>query len=138
MAYEVFVRKMRRIGTPAVAFQQSGRMSLNAAATKILKDQAAEMVVLLWDPMTRKVAIRPVFKKDERSYKLNKSGKGNGSGFSAVTFFEHIGFDHTKETKSFTAEWNNDQQMFEISLEQADVTEAKPLLALGAGKRHGR
>lgn len=137
MAYEVFVRTLRRIGTPSVSFGTSGRINLNAAATKILKDLDVEMVALLWDPVTRKIGIRPVFKKDQKSYKLNRSGKGNGAGFSAVTFFEHIGYDHTKETKSFAAEWNNDTQMFEISLEEG-MADKKPLLALEPARRQSR
>jgi hypothetical protein len=135
MAYEVFVRTARRTGTPAVAFMESGRMSLNAAATKILTDQAVEYVVLLWDAGTKRVAIRPIAKKDPRAYKLNRSGKGHGSGFSAVTFFEHIGFDHKKGTKSFPVDWNNEQGMFELTMTD-DQADAKPLLqALGSKRR---
>lgn len=137
MPYEVFVRRMRRTGTPAVAFMQSGRISLNAAATKVLTDQAVEFVVLLWDGSTKKVAIRPIAKKDPRAYKLNKSGKGLGAGFSAVTFFEHIGFDHKKGTKSFPAEWNNEQGIFEISVAD-DVSDSRPLLAIGGGGKRQR
>lgn len=138
MGYEVFTRQARRTGTPAVAFTQHGRMALNSAATKALNDLAVEFVVLLWDADARKVAIRPVTKKDPRSYKLNRSGKGEGSGFSAVTFFDHIGFDYKNGTKSFPAEWNADQGILEVSIADA-VPEARPLLALGgSGKRSGR
>jgi hypothetical protein len=137
MPYEVFTRKLRRTGTPAVAFMATGRLSLNAAATKVLIDQAVEAVLLLWDASTKRVAIKPVNKKDPRAYKLNKSGKGNGAGFSAVTFFEHIGFDFEKGTKSFPAEWNNEQGMYEVTPSE-DVQEIKPLLAVGTGRKHGR
>jgi hypothetical protein len=138
MAYEVFVRKARRTGTPSASFQTSGRIALNAAATKILTDLAVEMVLLLWDPVAKKVGIRPAFKKDQKSYKLSRTGKGNGAGFSAVTFFEHIGFDHTKETKSFPAEWNSETQMFEINMAEERGETSAPLLALDGGIGTGR
>jgi hypothetical protein len=141
MAYEVFSRNsIQRQGAPAVSFMQIGRISFNKAAAKIFQDQGAEHVVLLWDSAANKVAIRPISKTDPRAYKLNRTGregKGSSVGFSAVTFFDHIGFDYKNGTRSFPVEWNAEQGMLEIKL--VDEAEIKtPLLATigGGGKRH--
>lgn len=140
MAWEVFNRKVNRVGTPAVAFMQSGRISLNKAAAKRLDDMAVDQVVLLWDPVAGKVGIRPMAKKDARAYPLNRSGKGGGAGFSGVLFFNHIGFNYKAGTKSFDAVWNDDQGMFELDVNDALAGRQMqtPLLTLGVGGRKGQ
>lgn len=140
MPFEVFSRKgVRRVGTPTVSFMRSGRVALNRAAAKIFEEQAVEYVVLLWDSAASKVGIRPITKKDPRAYRLNRSGKGGGAGFSAVTFFEHIGFDHKKETRAFPAQWNAELGIFEFSIaDEATAGRQTPLLAMGAAGRQSR
>jgi len=141
MAYEIFARRLRRIGSPTVCFAKAGRITFNKAAVKILQEQAVEFVLALWDPGAQKVGIRPITKKDPRAYTLRYNPAGTGAQFSAVTFMEHIGIDYQKETKTFPAEWNAEQGLFEINIgEKATEEEKQPtLLAVsGLGKRQTR
>ena len=79
MAWEIFSRKVRRSGTPAVTFNKLGRISLNKTATAILERDAVEFVLLLWDPIKRQVGIRPITKKDQRAYRLSLRKEGQWS-----------------------------------------------------------
>jgi hypothetical protein len=115
MGYEIFTRKISRVGTPAVSLNTLGRMGLNKAATRVLEREAVEYVLLLWDRENHRIAIRPIKKKDGRAYHLSYGKKGNGSGFSAKTFFDYIGYDYS-ETRSLPAEWNEGEGIFELEV----------------------
>jgi hypothetical protein len=111
MSFEIFTRKVNRSGTPAVTLTTMGRMALNKAASATFEKNATEYVLLMWDKDARKVAIRPITKKDPRAYRLSYAGKGNGAGYSCVTFLNHINYDFSK-TRNFPVEWNNEEDMF--------------------------
>src|SRR5712691_7182022 len=108
MAFEVFSRKVRRLASPQVTLTTLGRIALNKAATAILEKQAVENVVLLWDLETKRFAIRPISKKDSRAYLVHYGKNGNGAGFSAVTFLDHIGYNYRDGSNAFPAEWNEE------------------------------
>jgi len=136
MAFEVFSRKVRRLASPQVTFTTLGRIALNKAATAVLDKLVVENVVLLWDADTKRIGIRPISKKDSRAYRVHYGKNGNGAGFSAVTFLDHIGYNYKEGSNSFPAEWNDGEGMFLISL--ADVTlgqEQLPLTALDGGRK---
>lgn len=133
MAFEIYSRKHTRVGTPQVSFMAQGRIAFNKAATQLLQEQAVENVLLLWDAPARRVGIRPIAKKDPRSYKINIGKRDNAAGFSAVTFLQHIGVGGEHGTQAFPISWNAEQGIFEISLADAVNKESKaPLLALSA------
>jgi precorrin-6B methylase 1 len=134
MAYEIFSRKFKRIGSPQLSLMRTGRIAFNKAATAMLTEQAVENVLLLWDKPGNKIAIRPITKKDPRAYKVHISKRDNGAGFSAVTFMEHIGFDYEKGTKSFPMTWNAEQGIFEVSMAEEDTAQKQPLLAISGGR----
>lgn len=115
MAYEVFARKVVRTGTPAISINSLGRIGINQSATEILRKNAVEYVLLLWDKDELKIGIQQGLKTDKRAYCLAFSKKGSGASFSAKTFFTHIKYDFS-ETRSFTAEWNPKEKMLEIEL----------------------
>ncbi len=117
MAYEIFTRKVTRTGNPALAFNTFGRIGLNQAATRLFQKDAIEFVLLLWDTEERKLAIRPITKKDTRAYRIAYSKKGNGSGFSAKTFFDYIGLDYSS-TFSVLAQWNEEEGLLEADVPQ--------------------
>ena len=136
MAYEVFHRRVRRVGAPSITLNRAGRVSFNKAASERMRKLAVESVALLWDANARKFAIRPMAKKDPRAYQLHFGNRDNGAGFSAVTFMEHIGFDYKAGSRQFPAEWNEEQGMFEVSLADADEADEAPLLqAVGSPVR---
>jgi hypothetical protein len=131
MTWEIFTRKTPRRGTPSITFNKLGRIALNKTATVKFENDAVEYVLLLWDPSKRQVGIRPITKKDARSYRLAYGKKGNGAGFSAKTFMDHIGFDYT-ESRSVGVKWDEGESMYvaEIPLEYFEKG-AQPLLTIG-------
>ena len=136
MAFEVFSRKVRRLASPQVTLTTLGRIALNKAASAVLEKQVVENVVLLWDIENKRFAIKPISKKDSRAYRVHYGKNGNGAGFSAVTFLDHIGYNYQDSSGSFPADWNEDEGMFVISL--ADVVlgqEQLPLTALEGGRK---
>ena len=79
---------------------------------------------MLWDPTRRHVGIRPVTKKDQRAYRLAYGKKGNGAGFSAKTFMDHIGYDYS-ESRSTPVRWDEGESMF-IAEVPMEYLRAKP------------
>jgi|ERR1051325_880560 hypothetical protein len=124
MAYEIFTRKVTRSGAPTIAFNTLGRISLNQSATRQFLKEAVEWVLLLWDRQARKVALRPITKKDARAYRVSYYKKSNGCGFSAKTFFDHIGIDYSA---SFTvaAEWNEEEGILEATLPEEKLKDER-------------
>jgi hypothetical protein len=114
MSFEIFTRNVVKTGTPSVSITTMGRMALNKAAAKAFEKSATEYVLLMWDIVARKVAIRPIGKKDQRAYKLSGAGS-TGVGFSCVTFLNHIGYDWSK-TRPFQLEWDEQDGMFVFSV----------------------
>jgi hypothetical protein len=115
LPYEIFEKKAIRVGSPAVTFSSKDRMAMNTFAAKIFHKSAVEYVLLLWDREHRKVAIKPLSKKDPRAYRLTYGLKANGASFSARSFMNHIGWD-SKEKFTAPAVWNEDQSILEFEL----------------------
>ena len=136
MPYEIFTRKVRKLGTPAVTVTKLGRMALNKAATAPFEKSAVENILLMWDGERKQFAIRPITKKDTRSYKLSYGARGNGAGFSAVTFFDYIGLDYS-ESRTMAAEWNEQEGMFEVKVpDEYFVQKRQQVMPLDVGKKH--
>ena len=136
MGYEVFSRKTSRAGTPMLTISKLGRISFNKHATNRLSKDVVEFVILLWDKEARRIAIRPISKKEPRAYRVTYGIKGNGAGFSAKTFFDFIEYDYT-ESRSFPVEWNDQENMYEtkISAEHfKSVAQRKLMLHESVGK----
>lgn len=115
MAYEIFSRKTSRMGTPMVTITKLGRISLNKTATVRFEKDAVEFVLLMWDKESRKIAIRPISKKEQRAYRVTYGAKGNGAGFSAKTFLDFIELDFT-ESRNMPIEWNDTDNMYEVTV----------------------
>jgi len=115
MGYEIFTRKTQYRGSPGISLTRKGILAFNKGASTILQKEAVENVLLLWDKEKRMIGIRPIGKKDPRSYMVHMNKRGDGAGFSAATFLKHIEYK-TSETRSFLAQWNELQQMFEIEV----------------------
>jgi hypothetical protein len=123
MAYEIFTRKVTRMGSPAIAIGRYGRLNINKAFTELLRHKAIERVLLMWDAESRKIGIRQISKKDSRAYELSFDQKNRGSNVSAKTFLDWIGYDYS-QTRSFNVEWNDKEDIFEIALPPDVFTDA--------------
>jgi len=115
MGWEIFSRKMVTTSDPTVTLMHSGRMSLNKSATQRLEEKAIERVLLLWDAETHQVGIKPITKKDTRSYKVSYSGRGNSAGLSTVMFYKFINYNWDK-TYNYPVTWNDDQGMYVFTI----------------------
>lgn len=121
MSYEIFEKTIRRDTEPRVTISVLGRLQFNATASRLLYKHAVETVLLLWDKDHRKMAMKTISKKDDRSYQLRYAKKGKGAGFAAKTFLEWCGYDYS-QTKSYPCEWNEVESMFEIPIPSSEAS----------------
>jgi hypothetical protein len=106
MPYEVFERKISRMGTPAMSFSKIGTMAFNQFAARILQKASVEFLLILWDSEERKLAIKTTKdSKDSRAYHLHYNDKGNGASFSCKTFLDFAGINYM-ERKTIPVELN--------------------------------
>ena len=111
MAFEIFSRKSRRIGTPAVAITKIGTFAFNKSAADILQKEAIEYLLLMWDPETNSIGMKSTSnKKDPRAYRMRYMGT-NGATFSAKTFFDHYGIDYS-DRNVIPIELSTDKEVF--------------------------
>ena len=146
MPWEVFAKEFKSKSTnPMLSISPLGRCTLNRAAAMMLDKEAVQTVLLLWDKEALKFAIRPIAKKDPRSFNIRYSrqkdgGKApTGAAFSGVMFLKHIGYNFS-ETKSYPVTKNENEDIFEVTLpkERFEGEQQQPLVAVEGGKKHGK
>jgi len=110
-------RKNRVKGVPSVRFTPTGKFAFNMAATAQFENEAIGAVLLMWDAGNKLVGVRPIsaVKKDKRAYNIRIEKKGNGSGFSAITFFKHIGYD-SSHSRTLPIKWDDSEGIFIIEV----------------------
>ena len=65
----VFTRKVIWGGVPSVTFvKNNGRFAFNKAAIAIFVQHAIEYVILMWDADKKLIGVKPMTKKDARTY----------------------------------------------------------------------
>ena len=74
-------------------------------------------MLLLWDKESCRVAIRPITKKDTRSFNVRYTNKDKAitGAFSGILFLRHIQYDFS-ETKTYPICWNAGEAIFEVDL----------------------
>ena len=117
MPYEIFERKTTRVVEPAVTFAPQGRLSFNATVCRLFNQIAVENALLLLDREQRKVAVRPIVKKDARSYKVTYSKHKTGCNLSGKAFLDWAKIDYSK-IRTYPANWNENEGLLEIALPQ--------------------
>jgi hypothetical protein len=120
MPYEIFERQTPRTGTPMLSFSKIGGISFNQPASRLLQKEAYDYVLLLWDASAKKLALKATAnKKDPRSYLIRYNTKGNGAGFSAKTFLDHVGIDYSRR-KALPVEIHPNREFFiEVAIPDA-------------------
>lgn len=111
MSFQIFSRKSPRRGTDTVSITKGGIFRFNKTISEKFSEKKIENVLILWDRDKRLVGIRPITQNDKRAYRVNRSTRGDGCGFSAVTFVKHIGYDYTK-TRAMDIRWDEEEGMF--------------------------
>lgn len=140
MSFEVFTREFVRTTEPKITITNLGRFSINNSASALIKKgSGAKHVLLLWDKSTCKVGVQPVKEGDYRAYPLKAYGPHgkSGTGFSAVTFVNHINYDWSV-TRSFSAKWIDNMLVFTIPMEYTTGKPAAQDAPLGDLRRKDR
>jgi hypothetical protein len=121
MAYELFNPKASRLGSPALTIKTDGRITLNAPAGDIFKRAGAKFVQILWDAKAFRVALRPLSKSGQSSYKLTVNSSKRGAAVSGLSFLRYVGWNFSK-SMTFPAEWNEKEKVLEASLSRDNLT----------------
>jgi hypothetical protein len=117
MAYEVFTRKVSRMGNPTLSFSNIGTFNFNQTAARTLQKETVEHVLLLWDSTVNKLAIKTTSnKKDPRAYRIRYNDKGNGATFSAKTFLDYVGIDYSERKRIPVEITPNSEYVIEIKV----------------------
>src|SRR5664279_519796 len=112
MLYEIFTKKTPRMGNPIMSFSKIGQISFNQTAARILQKAAIENMLLMWDSVEGKLALKSTSnKKDLRAYRIRYNEKGNGASFSAKTFLDYVGIDYS-DRRPIPIDINPDSEMF--------------------------
>jgi len=114
VSFELFERKRTHGGPPAVSISKLGMFVINSAAIEKYFSKR-KYVHVYWDKETGKVGLKPLMKKEDKSYNMHYSPKGNVGSMSATAFLKHIGYKF-KETKSFPATWNEKEGLIEFAI----------------------
>jgi len=130
MAFEVYERERTRTMAPRVTINSYGRFSISNSASELMRKNQEGFVLLLWDKSTNTVGIRPIQKPERRAYPLKTYGpKGRGgTGFSAVTFLNHINYDWS-DTHSYDVEWRSSENMLTLTI-PPDRLKGRPATAV--------
>ncbi|MBZ5580955.1 MAG: hypothetical protein LAQ30_01895 [Acidobacteriia bacterium] len=125
MPYEIFARTTARKGAPpTINIAANGRLGLNKAAAELLHKEAIGFALLLWDADARKIAVRPIKKKDPRAFTVTFSKGRMSAGISAKSFCDYIGVDYS-QTRGYQAKWNDNESALEIDLGRAEFANGR-------------
>jgi hypothetical protein len=142
MAYEIYVKEYTsKSSAPTLTISQKlGRCTLNRAAAALFQKEAVENVLLMWDKEASKFGIRPIVKKDARSFTIRYAEKDKtviGAAFSGVMFLRHIGYD-LSTTGTYPIKWSSEESIFEVELPKERFVAQQPLMAVEGGKKHAK
>lgn len=116
MPYEIFGKRITRNNPASITIGTTGRLGLSKAAAELLSREAFDHVLLMWDADRKRVAIRPIRKKDSRAYRVNFSASKAGAGIAAKAFCDYIGYDYSAGSRRYPATWNETESAIEIDL----------------------
>jgi hypothetical protein len=114
MAYEKFERTSVRVETPTLSLTQEGRITVNAAACRLLRGAGVKAVVLLWDELTHRIALKAASKGDRDAFAVSMTEDRSGS-LRAKSFFTYIGWN-APSRQTIPATWNESEKMLEAML----------------------
>lgn len=115
MAYELYKRTSVRVDSPTIALIPDGRIAVNAAASRILINAGVKAVVLLWDTVNRKIALKAASRSDGDSYAVSFSPDHHAGTLRAKSFLAHVGW-RVPSRVTLPAEWNEKEKMLEVSV----------------------
>ncbi len=124
MAYEAFERSSVRVEDPMLSVLSDGRITFNAAASRLLQGAGVKTVRILWDRDRCGIALQAVGKGDRNSYSVAFS-RGRSASISPKAFLSYIGWS-SKRRQTVPAKWDPHQKMLEAELPLAFVGSTQP------------
>ena|SRR5271165_1800764 len=115
MAYEVFKRTGARVDTPTLSITPDGRITINSAAVRIAREARITSVLLLWDSVNHRLAIKAAQRADKNSYALSIVASSHSGSLRAKAFLTYVGWKSRKR-ETIPAPWNEKERMFEAIL----------------------
>jgi hypothetical protein len=115
--YELYPRNLARANSPVVSVTKLGRITLNAAAARILVQFGVSNTFLMWDMEARKFALKLTEVPNSTSYQVRFARDNSSAGFSAKSFLKVIGYDF-EETRALPTLWIEGEAMLEVTLPQ--------------------
>lgn len=115
MAYELFERSSIRVDTPVLSISPPGRLVINAAGCRLLKEADVKTVVLLWDKANNKMAIKAASQDQENAFAVSFAGNAHSGTVTIKSFLQHIGW-HAADRQALPTIWNASEKMFEVTL----------------------
>jgi hypothetical protein len=115
MAYETFERTSVRVEEPALSLNPEGRITLNAAAARVLAEAGVKSVLLLWDRINNKLAIKATPKGDQNAYAVSFTRGRQAGSLRAKLFLNYIGWSARKRMM-LPATWDHKAKMLEVTL----------------------
>ena len=98
-----------------------GRIALNAAACRVLLSSDVKFVLLLWDRINRKIALKATTKADRNGYAVTIVPSRHAGGIRAKSFLTHIGWKGGSRLR-LAASWNHKEKMLEVIVPQTAVS----------------
>jgi hypothetical protein len=114
MAYETFERKSVRVEDPALTVRPEGRITFNAAASRLLQNAGVRTVRILWDKATCGLAVQAAPKGDSNSYSVAFS-RSRSATVTAKLFLQYIGWSSVRR-QTVPAKWDEQRKMMEANL----------------------
>jgi hypothetical protein len=115
MGYEVFKRTGVRVESPTLSLLPDGRITINAAAVRILIQAGVKTVLLLWDRSNNRMALKAASRADKSTYAVSIAPGSHSGSLRAKLFLVHIGWN-APSRQTLPAVWNEKEKMFEVSL----------------------
>jgi hypothetical protein len=121
MPYEVFQRTTVRVEEPTLSLTPEGRIGLNSATARIFAEAGIKSVLLLWDKVSCKCALKAAPKTDKNAYAVSVAPNKRGGSLTAKSFLNHIGWSAPRR-ETLPATWNEKEKILEITLPQKYVS----------------
>jgi len=114
MAYETFERRAVRVEDPTLTVRPEGRITFNAAASRLLENAGVRTVRILWDKTTCGIAVQAAPKGDSNSYSVAFS-RSRSATLTAKLFLQYIGWSSDRR-QTVSAKWDERRKMIEAKL----------------------
>jgi hypothetical protein len=115
VAYETFKRTSVRVEDPALSLTPDGRIVLNAAAARKMAEAGVKSVLLLWDKLNTKLAIKAAPKGDKNAFTVSFSHDKHAGSLRAKSFFTYIGWNAPLRLM-LSATWDPKAMMLEVAI----------------------